>query len=218
MLKLIGVAGRMQAGKTEFANLAVKEFGATKLAFADALKDEVMQVLLELGVVFKLSNLYGDKKEDEYTVTFETLRNADLDVMLKHLLLDHANRPLSTFAFEMSYRKLMQVYGTEYRRKQDPEYWVKKTRAAVQEALLRGTKLVVIDDVRFPDEAQMVLDEGGILVRVERPVDRVVDEHISETALDGFKGWSWGIFNGGDLTDYHDEVRRCLRVMLGEGL
>jgi len=65
-----------------------------------------------------------------------------------------------------TYRALLQWYG-QYMRDLDPDYWVKQMRES-----LRGLDVLnpVIDDVRYPNEAQMLLDRGAVLVRVKRSV------------------------------------------------
>lgn len=85
---------------------------------------------------------------------------------------------------------LLQWWGTEYRRAQDPDYWVKKMFATVP----KETDLVLITDVRFPNEAQGITQRGGYTIKVERLAssgrpfvapDRPGD-HPSETALDDY--------------------------------
>ena len=93
-------------------------------------------------------------------------------------------------------REALQWYGTDFRRRQDPCYWAK----AMQEAIELGRAahpgaLIIIDDVRFPNEAELVLEHGS-LFRIE-PYDGWQPgpnaEHVSETALDGYARFS-GVF------------------------
>ena len=44
-------------------------------------------------------------------------------------------------------------------------------------------KDVVITDVRFPNEADLILGLGGELVRVDRPGVRAGDQHASESQV-----------------------------------
>ena len=86
-------------------------------------------------------------------------------------------------------RALLQWYGTDYRRAEDPDYWVKRAMSEAR-PLQFDNYLVVFDDVRFPNEAKAIQETGGIVIRVDTPADtrlqRVgkVPEHASETAMD----------------------------------
>jgi len=71
----------------------------------------------------------------------------------------------------------MQNFGTDVRRKQDPEYWVKRWKDTVS----KQKATVLTDDVRFVNEAQAVKDAGGILIRLDRTDMTNTDTHSSET-------------------------------------
>lgn len=84
-------------------------------------------------------------------------------------------------------RKFMQEYGTELRRVYDgnENYWADKLAVAIAE-LPAGTH-VVIDDVRFLNEAATVRSLGGTLVRISRQDASVLDGsdvHQSETEME----------------------------------
>ena len=72
-------------------------------------------------------------------------------------------------------RALMQSYGTEVRRKDDPDYWTNQWSATLPEGM------VVVDDVRFRNEAEAVKSMGGIIVRLTRPDIRNGGDQQSET-------------------------------------
>jgi len=87
-------------------------------------------------------------------------------------------------------RSLYQWWGTDFRRAQDANYWIKKFDAAVKNS---GIEMPLVTDVRFPNEAEYVRSNGGILVKVtntSKP-DFDVHEHPSEQALDGYAGWHY---------------------------
>lgn len=87
-----------------------------------------------------------------------------------------------------SVRRLLQVWGTEYRRWQDEDYWVKALRAWL--ACREPGENVVVDDVRFRNEAELIHERGGLLVRLE-PWDGWEpgphSDHPSETQLDEYQ-------------------------------
>jgi hypothetical protein len=88
-------------------------------------------------------------------------------------------------------RWLMQVWGTDLRRAQDPDYWVKR---AEEKANDMDYTWPVFTDVRFPNEADMVVRNGGLIVRVMAPPEvrearlgELPPEHESETAMDEYR-------------------------------
>lgn len=209
---IIGVSGKARSGKGEFARIAKEEFGATVVSFAGPLKEEVGHFLTESLVQWDPRHLYGGQEDKE-----ELLR-----VCLSNIPVDHPfwpqaiefflkhGRQIGRVSFLFNSRTLMQYWGKEFRRENFGEdYWVKKALAQCSDP----DKLYVIDDVRFPNEAQGVLDAGGKLVRVSRPnaPQPSNPEHPSETALDAWEGhWDYAIFNCLSLRDYHEVCRDIL--------
>lgn len=94
--------------------------------------------------------------------------------------------------------KLLQWWGTEFRRAQDPDYWVNKLFASIPS----NTDIALVSDVRFPNEADGIVSRGGYNVNVTRlredgtkyyASDRPVD-HPSETGLDNYN-WQFRLIN-----------------------
>jgi len=79
-------------------------------------------------------------------------------------------------------RALMRNYGTEVRRKDDTDYWVKKWCEKVNE--LGGH--IVVDDVRFFNELAAITELDGVLIRVTRPDITHAGTHQSETEQTSF--------------------------------
>ena len=79
-------------------------------------------------------------------------------------------------------RQLMQTLGTEWGRTQiHPELWVLLTEQKVKNAVEFSLPLV-ISDVRFHNEADMILKHGGELWHIVRPDFTPVGGHVSEMA------------------------------------
>ena len=84
----------------------------------------------------------------------------------------------------VSARHMMQTLGTEWGRACiHPDFWVMIARAETQRILAYGGS-VVIDDVRFPNEAAMIRELGGELWRIERPGIAYNGDHESEGGLE----------------------------------
>lgn len=99
------------------------------------------------------------------------------------------------------FRMLMQWWGTEYRRAQDDEYWLKKlwnwASSAFQIHEGKWILLFVPDD-RFPNEqAHLEHTLGAYTVRVDRPSVDTGDTHPSECALDSYRTFHARILNDG---------------------
>jgi hypothetical protein len=91
-------------------------------------------------------------------------------------------------------RILLQTEATN-RRKIDENAWIKQLDAWISVHAMRGVRVVLISDVRFPNEIEYIKQKGGIIFRIlapERTMKKMKEEmdsneareHISETALD----------------------------------
>jgi uncharacterized protein YjcR len=82
-------------------------------------------------------------------------------------------------------RKLMQEIGTDVYRSIDNEHWINQWKI-----MLEGMKddvVVLVDDVRFQNEFDMVKSMGGTVNRIVATNKKVVvDEHPSEKEQDNF--------------------------------
>lgn len=107
-------------------------------------------------------------------------------------------------------RSLMQNYGTEVRRKDDPDYWVKQWKE--QADALTGN--IVVDDVRFINEAKAITDLGGIIVSVVRPDNPdSPSNHVSETEQRDIDSDFTIISSSGDISGLHKEIGHVIRIL-----
>jgi hypothetical protein len=111
-------------------------------------------------------------------------------------------------------RELLQYYGTEVVRAKDQNYWV---RGMEQHLAIARHKIdgLVIDDVRFPNEAGLIRRWRGLLVRIEPyPGYQTVSDHASETALDDYKGFALTLrpeYGGSHLQRAAEEIVEACR-------
>jgi hypothetical protein len=77
-------------------------------------------------------------------------------------------------------RELMQFIGTEYVRKAQSDYWVRR--------LFKDTadfEHVLVPDTRFPNEGDAIRAEGGWVIKTVRiDMPEAKDAHLSETEID----------------------------------
>ena len=101
----------------------------------------------------------------------------------------------------MTGREFLQKLGTAVRNEVHPEFWARAL--FIKE---KDNQNLIIPDVRFPNEVQIIKDHGGMLIRIERP-GAGAGNHISEIALDNYKGWDIVIDNVGTLEDLYNQVK-----------
>jgi hypothetical protein len=108
------------------------------------------------------------------------------------------NPEISDLAPHGKHPKLLQWWGTDYRRAQDPDYWVSKLFVNIPANL----DIALITDVRFSNEADAIKKRGGYNVNIQRlredgqpfyASDRPAD-HPSELALDNYN-WDFKLTN-----------------------
>ena len=104
-------------------------------------------------------------------------------------------------------RTLMQNYGTEVRRRDNPDYWVNRYRDSVSEMV---DEIVVTDDVRFHNEAQAVKALGGTLIRLVRTDMVNTDTHQSEQEQSAIECDYIITCNGGDLEHLYAELDKIV--------
>lgn len=168
-MRIIGLSAKLGCGKTTVANMILEMVPkSARAAFADNLKIEAAHTY-----GFHLDLCYSEAGKGSLVFLGEE---------------GMANLGAHT----MSVRSVLQKHGTEYRRAQDPLYWDNKMREVLTLHGHNGTPLVVVDDVRFPSECELIREFGGSLYRLQpypswKPGKNA--SHISETALDEYDGF-----------------------------
>lgn len=174
-MNLIGISGKIGCGKSTLARLLAERLGWRVLSFGEVLKDEVSHV-------FGFPRAWCDTPEGKRKV-----------VLVRSDLV-RAGAPVSA-----TVRQLLQYWGTDVCRAKNPDHWARimEQRLCVGDGLCgkvgRPVPGTIIDDVRFPNEARMILGRGGRLIRLDpypgwRPGENA--GHASETALDDWGQWT----------------------------
>ena len=149
----IGLVGYSQSGKDTVADILVKNYGYTRVAFADKIREFLydlnpMVACSPTGYLQDLVNLVGwDAAKQEPQV-----------------------------------RRLLQDLGNSARKTIDENVWVTLALGNID-----VNQRVVITDVRFENEAMMIKLMGGQLWRVKRVGVGPVNDHVSESELEGYK-------------------------------
>lgn len=145
---IIGITGKKFNGKDTLGNYLAK-YGYNRLAFADPLKDVIRSIFN-----FDDEQLYGENKEipDEY--------------------------------WKISPRAVMQFVGTDLFRHQTHKIlpnigsniWIEVIRRKIIKIWENNPKQkIVLTDLRFPNEINLIRELGGIIIRVKRNIDKTVN-------------------------------------------
>lgn len=153
---VIGLTGYAQSGKDTAARHLIENYGFTRVAFADKLREAMYTLNPEIKTGW---------------VKRERLQDIVDDVGWENAKLGYPE-----------VRRLLQVFGTEVGRMMFGEnVWVD---VAAKDIVERNLDNVVLTDVRFQNEAAWVKSQGGIIVRINRSGVGPVNGHISDSGID----------------------------------
>ena len=165
--RLIGVCGTAGSGKDVAANFLTTRYGYTKYALSSPIK-------------FAISQLFG-LSDDVWNC-------------------DAKDEPLDKLGGKAP-RDLAQTLGTEWGRNLvDPDVWIRFAAQELSDLNLGHETFVatsdhitphpgfVISDIRFGNEARWINENGGVVIRIDRPAylnTRAINnvEHISEDGV-----------------------------------
>lgn len=189
-----------RSGKGECASHLAKEFSSSRVlltSFAKVLRLEIHQEMQRV-----MAQHYCSQREAleimciSHRVPFDAFAQAD---------------ELNPYGKQ---RKLQQWWGTEFRRAQCPTYWLDRVADEIAE---KKPDLVLIDDMRFINEANWVKEQGGYTVHVHRPSDQKLKgaeaAHISEHQLTEY-AFDFKIVNDGSLSQLHSRAIQTYHQIL----
>ena len=162
IMKIIGITGKAGAGKStfrEYLKEALEFLGHGGFApvwccsFSDPIKKAVRQMF--------------------------SLEHADL-----HDRVKKEAKLLSFPELNTSPRSLMQTLGTEWGRGiVGTDVWLLLMKKEAESLRKSGAGFLLIDDVRFDNEARWVVEQEGVVIEVERDGIAIADAHVSEKGL-----------------------------------
>lgn len=166
---IIGFGGRIGSGKSELAKICQKA-GFEKLYFALPLKQLVADLIhVKLEEINDLKNVEKDYKFGKIDYIFLWKET--------HIPYETIEKEMSPVKFK-TVRQLLQFIGTDLIRKYNVNWHVNKIREMID-----PKKNYIIDDVRFPNELNLIRELGGDCWFIIRPKIDNVSNHESETAL-----------------------------------
>lgn len=132
-----------------------------------------------------------------------------LDVLGIHEPADRAQKEALIPGRNYSYRTAAQRLGTEWARSLDPDFWINLATDFVQK-----NDRVVISDVRFENEADMVRSHGGTMIHIVGRKPTVTGDnlrHPSEKPI-VVKASDIVLDNSGGLHELHYKVLEILHM------
>lgn len=188
--QFIAFSGKKQVGKDTSMNIAKDMLEAAGkrvmfAAFAEPLKDKVCIDILGLDRAL----VYGSNEAKD-TLTHIMWDTLPLDIRVKYSKVTRGPR-----SGPMTVREVLQIVGTDIFRKMLYDLvWAGGPFRRSFDA-----EVVILTDLRFPNEKSCTEERGGVIIRLERKTG-LVDYHESETALDGFE-FKYHYNNDGSLED-----------------
>jgi hypothetical protein len=212
---LIGFAGKAASGKTTAAHFLKNILPGETLIIpmAMVLRDEVEDFLRRSGAAEHVPLVYGSQEDKVRVFQVDTARALTACPDWAHFLVEHRDLQDQPGHSAVTVRRLLQWWGTEYRRAQDPDYWTKAWGRKVEQYDLSRVHILV-DDVRFMNELQVIRAHGGLIVKIERPGFLGANSHASETSLDDFSEWDAIVVNDGTLAAFEGKIGQLAVALL----
>jgi len=197
MRQILGLVGKMGAGKDTVASFLTRLKSWERIAFSDALYEEVSAAFG--ASVDRLQNRATKETPTLGLALYRCLDPDFIEVALESTIAeDEAAGVTQTHRMIVprSPRRILQVWGTEYRRRINEEYWTRK----VEQKLVNNPKTnFVVTDVRFPNEADLLMRHGARIVPVVRPDQKSVEDartkHDSENMMTHYSGLDAPLIN-----------------------
>lgn len=196
--KDVAFFGPMGVGKTTCANLLEIGGRYARLSFADGVKDDVVDMLN--FIIDHTAHTTDIHKE--LSANPALIRNSG-SFALNRTTIENFKDPV--------FRPLLQWYGTDFWRQfmGVPDYWLKRFESRIDGT----TAPVVVDDCRFPNEADLLRDKGFIIIKLNRD-DKANpgSNHVSESAMDNYHADVYMDLTGKNLYEVYIELMQYVLV------
>lgn len=183
---LIGFCAKKRAGKDTAGKLLINNYGYVRYAFADPLKKACEEIFM-----------FNDEQ---------------MDGSLKETVDPR---------WGVAPRKVFQIFGTEMFREKlgvffpemkdiQENFWIYRFELWYKNLLKKNPNAkVVVTDVRFPNEAEIIKKLGGTIIKVERNNSMNIDNHSSEKNIDLIKG-DFLIDNNSNIENFYKKIEKII--------
>ena len=194
---IIGITGKARSGKDTFSEL-----------LANALFDRKGQRYILMAYAHELKT----RVQRDFDLSYEQLWGEEKEVSDKRYIrnpsiVDHPNANQYWSA-----REILQEYG-QFFRTIDSEFWVKALFNTIDDKEYNN---VIVTDVRHPNEADPIVDRGGIIIKVTRESKDEIHgaNHISETAMDTYAPVGFHVINDYGLKELQEAAKDVAALLL----
>lgn len=193
--RVIGLGGRLRAGKDAVADHLVAEYGFHKIGMSDALHEAMLAIDPFVPI---------NTTSDAFSIGEHGLFARYSTIIRESGYVEAKKNP--------EVRRLLQHLGTEVGRDMIGENtWANITARKIDDFLYADTP-VVVTGIRFPNELTMVHQFAGRTVWVERPSEYAqggAGSHSSENGVDPTQ-FDRILLNDGTLEDLYAKVEGLL--------
>jgi dephospho-CoA kinase len=184
-MKIIGIAGKARSGKNTFASL---------------IADDLVQRKGSTVCV----DAFANSVRDTATALFQ----------LKDELYNDDLKEVEDPFWGITYRKMLQLVGTEVGRSIDQDIWIKNCIKKLKTKLV-SSDVVIYADLRFENEADWIRDNGGLLIHIVRhgaDGNVGIEGHSSENGVD-IHDRDVLIYNDGSIDDLDEKVSEIVDIL-----
>lgn len=184
---ILGLAGPARSGKDTVADYLVRHYGFVKCAFSDTLYDEAQQAYgLEDQSLLRDAATKDTPSRD---LALDQCSDGSFVSVARRMLVEaHPDTFFPLDEQPLSPRQVLQWWGTEYRRAQDPDYWIKRAedRIMTTQSLYpeQRPQHFVETGTRFENERSWIHDHGGNVWHIRRDCNNAPGQgHASSATL-----------------------------------
>lgn len=191
---IIGLSGYAQAGKDEVAKILVEHADFHRIAMADPLREFLQEIYFRFGL------------HKPYWVVVESFSKFSFDW------------PKFKIDFPLIYRTDLQWAGTELGRETvHRRIWVEALKERLYTTWGPGwhMKDFVIPDIRFMNELEWIVSNGGELWKIQRPGIEAANDHKSEHEWESWDFWTQTLDNDGTIENLTQKVGI---ILIAEGI
>lgn len=177
-MRILGICGRKESGKSLLSGVLVEKYGYVKFTFDNAIKTLICKLLnIDRSTLEILKN---EPKTLDFVPNDEVCSFISEQTEIPNEIVLSFFKKYQTFTM----RELLQKMGTELIRAYNKDWHVNKVKNNIINLLNENKDAnIIVDDVRFPNELEMLKSFSAELFFVIRPSNFKVTNHESDVSI-----------------------------------